>query len=144
MGRIIAIDYGRKRTGIAVTDPLNMFAQPLATVPSHEVIGFLKKYTSQEQVETFVVGDPRTLNNRDSESVVYIKPFIRLLENTFPDITVARMDERFTSRMAFQAMLDAGLRKQQRRDKELIDRLSAVIILQSWLEARNNPLQSNS
>lgn len=138
MGRIIAIDYGRKRTGIATTDVLQMFATALQTVPSHQVIGFLKEYSSRENVDCFVVGEPRQMNNEPSESVIYIAPFIKQLKKEFPAIPVERMDERFTSRMASQAILQAGLKKKDRQNKALVDSVSAVIILQSWLEMKNS------
>jgi putative holliday junction resolvase len=137
MGRIIAIDYGRKRTGIATTDELQMFATALQTVPSHQAIAFLKEYTAKENVESFVVGEPRQMNNEPSESVVYIDPFIKHLKKEFPLIPVERMDERFTSKMASQAILQAGLKKKDRQNKALVDSVSAVIILQSWLEMKN-------
>jgi putative holliday junction resolvase len=137
MGRIIAIDYGRKRTGIATTDELQMFATALQTVPSHQAIAFLKDYTAKENVESFVVGEPRQMNNEPSESVVYIDPFVKQLKKQFPDIPVERMDERFTSKMASQAIQQAGLKKKDRQNKSLIDSVSAVIFLQSWLEMKN-------
>lgn len=134
MGRIVAIDYGRKRTGIAVTDNLHMVANALQTIPSHTVIDFLKNYTQHESIDCFVVGEPRTMNNQASESVIYIAPFIKELKRIFPAIPVERMDERFTSKMASQAILQAGLKKKDRQNKALVDSVSAVIILQSWLE----------
>lgn len=138
MGRIIAIDYGRKRTGLAATDPLQIVANGLATVPSHEAIGYLLKYTAEEEVEAFVVGYPVQMNNTVSESVKYIDPFIKKLKKEFPGILVELMDERFTSKMAFQTMIDAGLKKKDRRNKELVDSISATIILQSYLEMKKN------
>lgn len=137
MGRIIAIDYGRKRTGIAATDELQLFATALQTLPSHQVINFLKDYTGRERVDCFVVGEPKQMNNEPSESVIYIDPFIKHLKKEFPGIPVERMDERFTSKMASQAILQAGLKKKDRQNKSLIDSISAVIILQSWLEMKN-------
>lgn len=137
MGRIVAIDYGRKRTGIAVTDELQIIATALQTVPSHQAIAFLKEYASKENVSCFVVGEPRQMNNEPSESVIYIDPFIKQLRKQFPDIPVERMDERFTSKMASQAILQAGLKKKDRQNKALVDSVSAVIILQSWLEMKN-------
>jgi putative holliday junction resolvase len=137
VGRIIAIDYGRKRTGIATTDELQMFATALQTVPSHLVIGFLKEYSSRENIDCFVVGEPRQMNNEPSESVIYIDPFIKQLKREFPSIPIERMDERFTSKMASQAILQAGLKKKDRQNKALVDSVSAVIILQSWLEMKN-------
>jgi len=137
MGRIIAIDYGRKRTGIAVTDELQIIATALQTVPSHQVIGFLKEYLLHQQVDCFVVGEPRQMNNQPSESVIYIDPFIKQLKKIFPEIPVERADERFTSKMAVKAIQEAGLKKKDRRNKALIDSVSAVILLQSWLEMKN-------
>lgn len=137
MGRIVAIDYGRKRTGIAVTDELQIIATGLTTVPSADAISFLTKYVATEKVDCFVVGEPRQMNNSPSESVLYIEPFVRLLKKTFPDIPVDRADERFTSRMAVQTMVQAGLKKKDRQNKALVDQISATIILQSYLEARN-------
>lgn len=138
MGRIIALDYGQKRTGIAVTDPLQMIANSLNTVPSAEIIAFLKQYTGKEQVDSFVVGYPRQMNNTLSESVKFIDPFIALLKKTFPDKKVYLMDERFTSKIAMQTMIAGGVKKKDRQNKELIDAISATIILQSYLEYRNN------
>jgi putative Holliday junction resolvase len=137
MGRILAIDYGRKRTGLAVTDESRIIANGLTTVPSHEAIAFLKSYVAREPVDIFVVGEPRQMNNQPSESLKYIKPFVSRLKNEFPDIAVEMMDERFTSKMAFQTMIDAGLGKKDRRNKELVDTISATIILQSYMEYRN-------
>jgi putative Holliday junction resolvase len=137
MGRIVAIDYGRKRTGIAVTDELQIIATGLTTVPSSQTIAFLSKYMTTEHVECFVVGEPRQMNNSPSESVIYIEPFVRLLKKTFPAIPVERIDERFTSKMAVQTMIQAGLKKKDRQNKALVDQISATIILQSYLEARN-------
>jgi putative holliday junction resolvase len=137
MGRIMAIDYGRKRTGLAVTDELQLIATALATVASHQVLDFLKDYVKNENVVCFVVGEPRQMNNEPSESVVYIDPFVKQLKKQFPDIPVERMDERFTSKMASQAIQQAGLKKKDRQNKSLIDSVSAVIFLQSWLEMKN-------
>jgi putative holliday junction resolvase len=137
VGRVIAIDYGRKRTGIAVTDEMQLIATALQTLPSHEVLDFLKDYTSREKTDCIVVGEPKQMNNEASDSVVYIEPFIRQLKKTFPDIPVERVDERFTSKMATQAIRDAGSKKKDRRDKALVDKVSAVIMLQSWLEMKS-------
>lgn len=136
MGRILAIDYGQKRTGLAVTDELNIIATALTTVPSAEVIPFLKKYTTDNKVDCFVVGEPRQMNNQPSESSRFIEPFVKRLGTEFPGIRIERIDERFTSKMASQAILEAGLKKFDRRNKERIDMVSAVIILQSYLETR--------
>jgi putative holliday junction resolvase len=138
LGRIVAIDYGRKRTGIAVTDPLQIIANSLTTVPSAEVISFLQKYALSEKVDSFVVGYPRQMNNTPSESVIYIDPFIDLLKRTFPDKEVFLMDERFTSKMAVQTMVAGGVKKKDRQNKALVDAISATIILQSYLEYRSN------
>ncbi|MBN1143048.1 MAG: Holliday junction resolvase RuvX [Bacteroidales bacterium] len=138
MGRIIALDYGQKRTGIAVTDPLQMIANSLQTVQSSEVISFLLQYTAKEKVDAFVVGYPRQMNNTLSESVKYIDPFIALLKKTFPDKEVFLMDERFTSKIAVQTMIAGGVKKKDRQNKGLIDAISATIILQSYLEYRSN------
>ncbi len=138
MGRIIALDYGRKRTGIAVTDPLQIIANSLTTVPSSEVMAFLRSYTAKENVDSFVVGYPRQMNNTPSEAVIYIDPFVKQLKQTFPDKEVFLMDERFTSKMALQAMIAGGVKKKDRQNKALIDAVSATIILQSYLEYRNN------
>lgn len=133
MGRILAIDYGQKRTGIAVTDELKMIANGLTTVSSHDVFNFLKDYLSRENVECFVVGYPKQMNNMPSESVKYTEPFVKKLSLMFPGIEIKRLDERFTSKMAFQTMVDAGLRKKDRQNKGLVDTISAAILLQSYL-----------
>ena len=137
MGRILAIDYGKKRTGIAVTDPLQIIANGLDTIPSHDLIDFLTKYFQKEKVDTVVLGYPKQMNNQPSESVVYIDPFINRFKKVFPDLKLELVDERFTSKLAFQAMIDGGLKKQQRKNKALIDKVSATIILQSYLEQKN-------
>jgi putative Holliday junction resolvase len=138
MGRIMAIDYGRKRTGIAVTDTLQLIANGLETVPSFEIIDYLKKYFEKEEVELVVVGYPKQMNNTDSESVVYINEFIKRFEKNFPLKKHIFADERFTSKLAFQAMIDGGMKKTQRQDKGMVDKISATIILQSYLEMRAN------
>lgn len=135
MGRIVAIDYGRKRVGIAVTDPQCIIANALTTVHSKDIISFLKEYVSKENVDCFVVGEPKNMDYSNSESTRFIEPFVRLLKITFPLIPVNRADERFTSKMAFQTMIDAGLKKKARQNKELVDALSATILLQSYLES---------
>lgn len=134
MGRIIAIDYGRKRTGIAVTDTMQIIANGLSTVPSGEVTAFLKNYISSEKVELFVVGQPKQLDNKPSENMQHVAAFVNRLRKVIPEIPVEYMDERFTSVMAHQAVIDGGLRKKRRKDKDLIDELSAVFILQGYLE----------
>ena len=137
MARIVAIDYGRKRTGIAVTDPLQIIASPLATVNTAMLETFLKEYSEKEEVIEFVVGYPVTLNNEPSESVRYIEPFIRRLGKLFPGIPVSLYDERFTSRIAFKAIIDGGVKKKARMDKGMVDRISASVILQSFLDKRS-------
>jgi putative Holliday junction resolvase len=137
LGRVIAIDFGQKRTGIAVTDELQMIANPLTTVHSKDVLTFLTDYFIKENVECIVVGEPKQMNNTNSESTKFIEPFVKLLLKTFPEIPVKRIDERFTSKMAFQTMIDAGLGKKDRTNKELVDKISATIILQSYLESLN-------
>ena len=136
MGRILAIDYGQKRCGIAVTDELAIIANALETVPSKDLINYLTKYLSQENVSEFVIGEPKQMNNQASDSARFIEPFIGRLKKAFPQIPIKRMDERFTSRMAFQSMIDAGLGKKARRNKALIDSISATLILQSYLETK--------
>lgn len=138
MGRIISIDYGRKRTGIAVTDPLQLIPNNLATVKSNEIFDFLNSYFLEEKVDVIVVGYPKRLNNMPSESVKYIDPFIKKLKEMYPDKEVFLMDERFTSKIAFQSMIEGGLKKKQRSDKGLVDKISANLILQSYLDYLNN------
>ena len=133
MGRILALDYGKVRTGIAVTDELQIIASGLTTVDTKELLNFLRKYVQEEKVEKFVIGEPKQMNNLPSESEELIKPFLRTLEGVFPKIPVERQDERFTSKMAFQTMIDSGLNKKQRRNKALVDEISATIILQAYL-----------
>ncbi|REH48846.1 putative Holliday junction resolvase [Tenacibaculum gallaicum] len=133
MGRIVAIDFGKKRTGIAVTDELQIIASGLTTVNTSELTAFLKDYTQKENVELFLVGKPKQMDNSDSESEVLITPFLQKLEKTIPSIPIKRVDERFTSKMAFQTMIDSGLKKKQRQNKALVDEISATIILQSYL-----------
>ena len=134
MGRILAIDYGRKRVGLAVTDPLKMIANPLTTVHSAEVLQYLKDYIQDHEVECIVVGEPRNMANNPSEAEQYITPFLKQLNKTFPDIRVERHDERFTSKMASAAILQSGASKKQRQNKALVDTVSATLILQSYLE----------
>ena len=133
MPRILAIDYGKKRTGIAVTDELQIIASGLTTVNTEELFPFLKDYVAKENVALILVGEPKQMNNAASESEVLIAPFVEKLEKTFPKITIKRIDERFTSKMAFQTMIDSGLKRKQRRNKALVDEISATIILQSYL-----------
>jgi putative holliday junction resolvase len=135
MARILSIDYGSKRTGIAVTDPLQIIATALDTVPSHQLMDYLKKYVQQEQVELFVVGEPKRLDNTPAQSAPMVQQFVKLLAKQFPDIPIKMHDERFTSKMAFQSMIDSGMKKSERQKKENVDKISAVIILQSYLES---------
>ena len=137
MGRILAIDYGKKRTGLAVTDPLRIIATALETVPSSELLSFLKTYTQKESVDEFVIGMPKTLRNEDSEIAPLVRKFIEALKSQFPDKPVHEADERFTSSMAQRAMIDGGMKKKDRQEKGNVDKISATIILQSFLEARS-------
>jgi putative holliday junction resolvase len=137
MARILALDYGRKRVGIAVTDELQIIANGLTTVSSNEILPYLKKYIAGEMVSCIVVGKPMQMNYTDSESEQYITPFLKSLQKLFPDIPVVRVDERFTSKMAFQTMIDSGINKKSRQNKELIDSISATIILQTYMETIN-------
>lgn len=136
MARILAIDYGLKRTGIAVTDELQIIASGLTTVSTNELIEFLQDYIKKESIELFLIGEPKQMNNSPSESEVLIIPFIKKLESVFPNIPIKRVDERFTSKMAFQTMIDSGLKKNQRKNKALIDEISATLILQSYLYSK--------
>jgi putative Holliday junction resolvase len=133
MARLLAIDYGTKRSGIAVTDELQIIASGLTTVNTKDLIDFLKTYTSKESVELFIVGEPKQMNFEVSESEVNISKFLEQLEKVCPAIPIKRVDERFTSKMAFQTMIDSGLNKKQRKNKALVDEISATIILQSYL-----------
>jgi putative Holliday junction resolvase len=134
MGRILAIDYGRKRAGLAVTDELKLIATPLGTVPAAHLQKYLQEYLAAHSVECIVVGEPKDLQNRPSEAEVFIAPFTRELQRRFPEIPVVRYDERFTSKMATRAIREAGVKKSRRQDKALVDAVSAVLILQSYLE----------
>lgn len=136
MGRILAVDYGQKRVGIAVTDELKMIASGLKTVASKDIWKFLADYLKKEQVEAIVVGEPRDMMNRPSDSSRFVEPFVRKLRKTYPTLQVDRFDERFTSKMAFQTMIDGGLGKKQRQNKALVDTISATLILQSYLESQ--------
>lgn len=134
MGKILAIDYGVKRTGLAVTDDMKMIAFGLTTVNTPEIFIYLSDYIPRENVDTIVVGEPKQMDNTASESEVHIAPFLEKLAEKFPTIPIKRHDERFTSKMAFQTMLDSGLKKKQRKNKALIDEISATIILQDFLK----------
>ncbi len=137
MARILAIDYGKKRTGIAVTDELQLIASGLTTVATHTLFEFLTAYLKNEQVELFLVGEPKQMNYTASESEQFILPFVEKLKKMFPKISIERVDERFTSKMAVQTMIDSGLRKKQRQNKALVDEISATIMLQSYLTIKN-------
>jgi len=131
--RIMAFDYGTKRIGIAVTDPLQIIATGLQTIHPKDIIAYLKKYMQTEQVELFVVGEPKQMDNTPSQSAVHVRGFVNLLKKEFPTIPIEMLDERFTSKMATAAILQSGARKTQRQDKALVDTVSAVILLQSWM-----------
>lgn len=133
MSRIIAIDYGTKRVGIAVTDPLRLIATPLATISTTETLVFLKQYIAQEEVEILVVGMPKHLNNSDSTMTAIVTKFIRRLQKAFPSQQIIAHDERYTSKMAAASMIEGGFKKKDRRNKANLDKLSATIILQSFL-----------
>lgn len=136
MSRIIAIDYGRKRTGIAVSDTLQMIANGLTTVPTHTLLDFILGYVDREPVERILVGLPKQMNNEASENMKYIEPFVRSLKKKIPHIAVEYVDERFTSVLAHRTMLEAGLKRKARQNKELVDEISATIILQTYLESK--------
>ncbi len=138
MGRVLGIDYGRKRTGIAVTDPLQIVANNLATVPTHTLMQFIKEYVGRETVDRIVVGQPSQLNGEPSESMKYITPFVSRLKKELPDIPIVMFDERFTSTIAHQAMIDGGMKKSDRRDKARVDAIAATIILNDFLKSRYN------
>jgi len=133
MAKVLALDYGQKRTGVAVTDELQIIASGLKTVETKMLFGFLETYFANEDVEAVVLGEPKQMNYEASESEVYIQKFIKIFENKFPKMPLIRVDERFTSKMAFQTMIDSGLNKKQRKNKALVDEISATIILQSYL-----------
>ncbi len=133
MARILAFDFGKVRTGIAVTDELQIIATGLTTVKTKDLFSYLKNYMQNESVELFLIGEPKQMNNEVSESEKLIIPFIKKLKEEFKNIPIKRVDERFTSKMAFQTMIDSGLSKKQRQNKALIDEISATIILQTYL-----------
>lgn len=135
MGRILGIDYGRKRCGIAVTDPLKIIANGLTTVPAHTLIDFLQDYTKKESVERIIVGLPKQLNGEPSESMKYITPFLNRLRKVLPDIPVEMYDERFTSTIAHRAMIDGGMKKSDRQNKDIVDTIAASIILNDYLQS---------
>lgn len=134
--RILAIDYGLKRTGIAVSDELQIIASGLTTIPSETVLDFLCDYFSKERVEKVLIGEPKQMNNEPSESAPIINAFVEKFKNAFPEMPLDRVDERFTSKMAFQAMIDSGLKKKQRQNKALIDEISATIMLRDYLSRK--------
>ncbi|MBR6285179.1 MAG: Holliday junction resolvase RuvX [Muribaculaceae bacterium] len=136
MGRILGIDYGRKRCGVAVTDTLQIVATALGTVSTHTLLQFVTDYVAREPVECIVVGQPTQLNGQPSESMRYITPFVERLRQALPEITVVMYDERFTSTIAHQAMIDGGMKKSDRRDKARVDSIAATIILNDYLSSR--------
>ena len=133
----MAIDYGRVRTGLAVTDTLRIIATALTTVETPTLLNYIKDYCTREDVDIFVVGDAKRMDGTPSESAALIEPFVAQLKAAFPDKEIARIDERFTSKMAFQSMIDSGLRKKDRRDKGRIDRVAATLILQDYMRIKN-------
>lgn len=138
MGRIMAIDYGKVRTGLAVTDPVRIIATALTTVETPTLLAYIKEYCAREEVDIFVVGEAKHMDNSPSESMQYIEPFVKQLAEIFPDKEIARVDERFTSKMAFQTMIDSGLKKKQRQNKGMIDQIAATLILQTYMNTINN------
>lgn len=136
MGRIVALDYGKVRTGIAVTDELQLIASGLTTVKTIDLVEFLKKYVLAEKVEKFVVGEPKQMDYSPSQAEELIKPFLKHLSRTFTQIPIERQDERFTSKMAFQSMIEGGIKKKQRKNKALVDEISATLILQAYLNRK--------
>lgn len=137
MGKVVAIDYGTKRTGIAETDSLQLIASGLTTVSTYELKQFMLDYLGKGGVDVMVVGEPKTLDNQTSDVEKSIVPFINFIKKRFKDLKIVRIDERFTSKMAFQSMIDGGLKKKQRQDKGMIDKVSATLILQSYLEQKD-------
>lgn len=133
MARILCIDYGKKRTGIAVTDPLQIIATGLTTVDSHELISFLKKYFQQEEVELIVIGEPKSLDDSDTHATPLVNAIIKKMEKEFPKMPIKKVDERFTSKMAKQAMIDMGMKKKDRRNKRTVDEIAATIMLQEYM-----------
>jgi len=138
MGRILAIDYGKKRIGLAVTDPEQIIANRLTTISTQSVWNYLSDYFQKENIELVVVGYPKQMNNQPSESVRFINPFLKNFQKKYPNIELELFDERFTSKIAFQTMIDGGLKKQKRKDKAIVDAISATIILQGYLEQKRN------
>lgn len=136
MGRILAIDYGRKRTGLAVTDVLRITANPLLTIETNQLIAWLTDYFAHEPVDEVVIGHPTQMNGQESESMNYIRPFMGVFKKTFPTIPITMYDERFTSVLAHRAMIDGGMKKKNRQDKAVVDKIAACIILEGYLESR--------
>ena len=136
MGRILAIDFGKKRTGLAVTDMLRITANPLITIETKDLLGWLTEYFTRETVDEVVVGHPKQMNGEDSESMQYIRPFVARFQQTFPDKPITYYDERFTSVLAHQAMIAGGMKKKNRQDKTQVDKLAACIILEGYLDAQ--------
>ena len=136
MSRILAIDYGRQRTGLAVSDTMQIIGNGLTTVPTHELLDFIAGYVQKEPVERIIIGLPKQMNNEVSENMKYIEPFVRLLKKKIPEMPVEFVDERFTSVLAHRTMLEAGLKKKDRQNKALVDEISATIILQTYLESK--------
>lgn len=136
MPRILSIDYGIKRTGIAITDEMQIIASGLTTVPSETLIAFLKDYFSKEKVEQVIIGEPKQMDGTPSQSTEIIEKFIKTFKMTFPEMPLDRVDERFTSKMAFQTMIDSGLKKKQRQNKALIDEIAATIMLQDFMNRK--------
>lgn len=134
MARILAIDYGKKRTGLAVSDPLQMIATGLTTVPTHELIPYLRKYFEQEQVELILIGEPKALDGEATDATALVTECVRILQKNFPQMPVKKVDERFTSKLAFRSMIDSGMKKKDRQNKGLVDEISATIILQEYLQ----------
>ena len=142
MDRFIGIDYGKKRTGLAISDPLGIFASPLDTIHPAKLIEYLKKLAENETIKSFIVGAPQNLNGQESEAMKDIRAFLPVLKKAFPEIPVELEDERFTSVLAHRAMIDGGMKYSDRRDKANVDKISAAIILQGWLDRRNAQAQA--
>jgi len=136
VGRIIAVDYGKKRTGLAVTDPLQIIATALDTVETSKLLDYLKKYFLKEQVDELVIGMPKQMNNTDSETAPFVRQMTARINETFPNLPVKYVDERFTSKIAMRAMVEGGMKKKNRREKENVDKISATLILQTYLESK--------
>lgn len=144
MARILSIDYGKKRTGIAVTDPMQMIANPLTTVDTTTLFDFIKRYMESEEVERIIVGKPLQTNGEASENMKRVEPFVNRLKKLYPTIPIEYYDERFTSVLAHKAMIDSGISKKARQDKALVDKISASIILEDYLESRRNQAERDN